>query len=229
MSLQITDLRFERPDAEGAPRVVLDTLTATFEVGTMTALVGPSGVGKSTLLSLLAGLLRPTAGEVLADGAPISRWTAAHRDLWRRDVGLTLQHPHLMPELTVLENVMVPLVPRRLPMKQLRARARAALVEVGAEALEGRSARALSGGEKQRVALARSLISAPRVVLADEPTAHQDDASCARIVGAFAAARDRGAVVVVAAHDPRLVEHPAVDRRLRLAAGRVVEELAEEG
>ncbi|MCB9526066.1 MAG: ATP-binding cassette domain-containing protein [Myxococcales bacterium] len=221
MSLVADGLRFVRKDAAGGERAVLEGIDAAFAPGTLTALVGPSGVGKSTLLHILAGLLRPTEGQVLADDQPVSRWVASHRDRWRQQVGLTLQHPHLLPELTVLENVMVPLVPRGLGRKALRERAHAALAQVGAEPLAGRSARALSGGEQQRVALARALVGAPRFVLADEPTAHQDDAATARVVAALAAARDQGAVVVVAAHDPRLVEAAVVDARLRLVDGRI--------
>jgi ABC-type lipoprotein export system ATPase subunit len=210
-----------RRDSRGEEHPVLDGLDATFGPGMVTVVEGPTGAGKSTLLHVLGGLLRPDQGEVLADGQAVSRFTAAHRDRWRRQVGLVFQTPYLLSGLTVLENVMLPLVPRGLAVGRLRAQALATLEQTAVAHLAGRDPSELSGGERQRVSLARALVGEPRFLLADEPAAHQDPAGLANVSDRLAAAARTGAVVVVASHDPRLASgHPGW-RRLRLEAGRL--------
>ncbi|HRX50559.1 MAG TPA: ATP-binding cassette domain-containing protein [Candidatus Krumholzibacteria bacterium] len=189
-----------------------------FAAGTLTLLTGPTGSGKTTLLHLLAGLLRPTAGEILADGEAVSRWTAAHRDRWRRGVGLLLQHAPLLEDRRADENVLAPLVPLTGPTAPKLAAVAAALAAVDSVDLAARPVRELSGGERQRVALARALAPSPAVLLLDEPTAHQDDARIPALLAAARAARDRGAVVVVASHDPRAMAAAAPDTEIRLGA-----------
>lgn len=206
-----------RRDPHGEERAILDGLDASFGPGTVTVIEGATGAGKSTLLHVLGGLLRPHQGEVLADGQAVSRFTAAHRDRWRQSVGLVFQHPHLLSGLTVLENVMLPLVPRGHPVGDLRQQALAALERTAIGHLAGRDPNDLSGGEQQRVSLARALVSQPRFLLADEPAAHQDRAGLAHVSEQLAAAAATGAVVVVVSHDPRL----AGWRRLRLESGRL--------
>lgn len=200
-------------------RVVLDGIDATFPAGAVSLVTGPTGVGKSTLLHLLGGLMRPTEGTIFAGEAPISRWTAGHRDRWRRRVGVALQDPHLLFGLTALENTLLPLVPRAASLAELRERALEVLGRLGVAHLAGELAGELSGGERQRVCLARSLVGAPDFLLWDEPTAHQDADGVAAIVAALGIERDRGAVVVAAAHDPRLSESPLPDRVLPLQDG----------
>jgi putative ABC transport system ATP-binding protein len=202
-------------------RRVLDGVDASFLPGEVTLIAGPTGSGKSTLLHLLGGLLRPTEGTVFAGDEPVSRWTAGHRDRWRRDVGIALQDPHLLPGLSALENVILPLVPRGATLAELRAAGRGALEAVGAGDLAGSGSGALSGGERQRVGLARALVSRPGYVLVDEPTAHQDPGGVALVVAALEAARARGAVVVASAHDPRLLEAGLGGSLLRLTDGRL--------
>jgi putative ABC transport system ATP-binding protein len=169
--------------------------------------VGPTGSGKSTLLYVLSALLRPSAGEVFATGQPISRWTSTHQDRWRQQVGICFQRFELWPELTALENVMVPLLPRYMSVSALRARARSALERTAAADLAPRPSGELSSGEQQRVALARALVTGPSYLLADEPTAHQDDHGTATVLNALTEEAARGAAVVVTSHDPRLTEH----------------------
>jgi ABC-type lipoprotein export system ATPase subunit len=212
--------RFRR-GVDGTERPVIDGVDADFPAGEISLIVGPTGAGKSTLLHLLAGLLRPTAGEVRADGEPVSRWVTAHRDRWRRRVGVLFQTPSLVPDLTVLENVMLPLIPRGRSLSDIRRRAGGCLERAGMSHLAGQPAAILSGGEGQRAALARALAVDPRFLIADEPTAHQDDEGAAIVMAALRAERDRGAAVVVAGHDHRLLAAGVADRRYRLASGRL--------
>lgn len=220
-ALRCVGARLVRRGPDGAERAVLDGLDVAFAPGRLALVTGPTGAGKSSLLHLLGGLVRPTEGVVWDGDRPVSRWVAAHRDRWRRDVGLALQAPHLLDDLSALENVLLPLVPRGLRVADARTRARAALAELASEALAPARAGVLSGGERQRVALARALVVRPRWLLVDEPTSHQDDASAERVVAALGRARDGGAGVVVTAHDPRLVAASVIDDRWRLDAGRI--------
>ncbi len=202
-------------------RPTLDGLSAAFPPGAICAIQGPTGVGKSTLLHVLASLLRPDEGRVLAEGQPVSSWIAAHRDRWRRQVGLGLQVPVFLEGLTVLENVMAPRIPLERDIRAAVEQAHAALEAAGAAHVADRHPSSISGGERQRVGLARALVGAPRYLLLDEPTAHQDDAGVMRVVDAVQAAARRGAVVVVATHDARL--SGATDLGWRLDDGRLAE------
>lgn len=217
VGLRLEGVSLERPAPGGGTRTVLDGLDATFLPGEVTVVAGPSGCGKTSLLALLAVLLRPTRGTVFASGEPVSRFRAAHRDAFRRQVGLAFQSPRLVAGLTALENVLLPAVPLGVPLVEARQAGLAALDALGAAELAGREVSALSGGERQRVEVARALARAPRHLLLDEPSAHQDPRTLARLVAAVETARERGAVVVVATHDPRLLEALPAARRLRLA------------
>lgn len=198
-----------RPLLGGGERVVLDGVTASMDAGSATVVSGSTGAGKSSLLGLLGGLVRPTSGVVRAGGEPISRWTAPHRDRYRRGVGMLFQEPRLFADMTALENVLVPLLPRAAELSGLaamRRRAGEALERAGALHLGPRVVSTLSGGERQRVSLARALAGRPEVLLLDEPTAHQDDSGARVVLDAAAAALGWGATVVVATHDPRVSE-----------------------
>jgi ABC-type lipoprotein export system ATPase subunit len=219
--LECREVAFAPRDlAEGQPPI-LDGVNASFAKGALTLITGPMGAGKSTLLHIIAGLLRPTRGEVIAGGRPVSRWTAAHRDLWRRSVGIAFQASSLWPELTVLENVILPMVPRDKSLPTIRALGLEALEALGVSDLAGRSARILSGGERQRVAVARALVSRPAFLFVDEPTAHQDDEGVRRVLGAISSATEWTATVVVASHDPRVADAGLFVDRLHLKDGRL--------
>ena len=198
----------------GAAVPVLDGVSWRFESGTFTAVVGRSGSGKTTLLHLLAGLDRPTAGEVVVRGrsiGPMSRSAVA--GLRREHVALVTQEPGLVPHLTARENVELALLVRGLGRGGDEASAALAAVDLDGR-LEHRADR-LSAGERQRVAIARALAARPSILLADEPTARLDQAN-ARGVGELLArlAHETGAAVVCATHDAAVIEQ--VDSELLL-------------
>jgi len=192
----------------GAPYAVLDAMSDRFHGGTLTALVGRSGSGKTTLLHLVAGLDRPTAGEVLVDGHDLGSLDRADvAAVRRRHIGLVTQEPGLVPHLTAYENVELGLHVRGVDGGR-RERTLDALARVGLDHRLHHRADRLSAGERQRVAIARAVAVAPSILLADEPTARLDEAT-ARAVAALLAdlARTTGAAVVCATHDETLIDH----------------------
>ncbi len=210
-NLRCHEVTLVRTDAGRGRRTILDAVSCTFEAGAVGLLTGATGSGKSSLIHLLAGLLRPTSGEVYAGKDAVSRWVAGHRDRWRRDVGVALQAANLVSELSVLENVMLPLIPKLSRLQDARSQAEAALAAFDVDSLSGAAVGALSGGQRQRVGLARAIGGTPKYLLVDEPTAHQDAAGAEVVITQLKAARARGAVVVVSAHDPRLIEAALAD------------------
>jgi ABC-type lipoprotein export system ATPase subunit len=214
-------LTVARRASDGREKVVIDDLSAQFETGQMAVISGATGAGKSTLLHVLAGLLRPVQGEVIADGEAVSRWVSSHRDRWRRRVGIVFQHDRLLGDLSAVENVVLPLIPRGGGLKECRRSALAALSRLSVDPLADKLVRNLSGGERQRVAIARALVARPSFLFADEPTAHQDHKSTEEILKTLAAAAAAGAVVVVTAHDPRILEAGVAGGRFRLVQGRL--------
>jgi ABC-type lipoprotein export system ATPase subunit len=176
--------------------VALEPVDCEICAGDRVALVGPSGSGKSTLVHLMAGLDRPTAGDV--------SWPALGGDR-RSAVGVVFQGPSLLPPLTVLENVALPLV--LAGAGDAEPRARAALERLGLDDLAGKLPEELSGGQSQRVAVARALAGAPRLILADEPTGQLDHASAAAVVDVLlAAAAHANAAILVSTHDPAVAD-----------------------
>ena len=223
-ALVCEDISLLRRGWDGSQRAVLKGVSATFHAGQLTIISGLTGAGKSTLLHILAGLLRPSQGQILADDAPVSRWNTAHRDRWRQKLGIVLQHPRLLNELTALENVLLPIIPRMKSIAGLRQRGYEALERLEISHLAGQTGFALSGGEQQRVAIARAIVSRPEILIADEPTAHQDQDGVATIVRCLAEAKRPDTITVIAAHDPRL-RRPAgfADRQFELTDGRLKE------
>ena len=218
-TLRCAAVDYELPGSGGAPRAVLRGLEVELRSETISIIGGPTGAGKSTLLHLLAGLMRPTAGAVYADGEPVSRWTAGHRDRWRRTVGLAFQWFRGIPELPVLDNAVAPLVPRAKSWPELSAAGRTLLARCGLEQRAELPAGALSGGERQRLELARALAMEPTYLLLDEPTASQDDDGCALVARLIGEEHARGALVVVASHDPRLADQLEQAERYDLVDG----------
>jgi putative ABC transport system ATP-binding protein len=194
----------------------------------LVAVVGPSGSGKTTLLGLLAGLDRPTAGSVRLDGTDLADLDEdARAELRAEKVGFIFQTFHLLPTLTALENVLVPLELRGLREtaagEPIRARAETLLERVGLGERIHHYPTQLSGGEQQRVAVARAFANAPRILFADEPTGNLDTATGGRVIDLLLDMnREAGSTVVLVTHDPALAER--CDRVVRLAGGRVVDD-----
>lgn len=207
----------------GRPLEVLKNVDLEVHEREVVAILGPSGSGKSTLLGLLAGLDEPSTGRVSLDGQDLSLLTEDGRAGFRaRNVGFVFQTFHLLPTLTALENVLVPLelLGRDRPPRY-RARARALLDDVGLGDRIGHYPAQLSGGEQQRVAVARAFAAAPRILFADEPTGDLDADTGARVVGLLEDLNQANrTTLVLVTHDMALAERAG--RVVRLAGGAVV-------
>jgi putative ABC transport system ATP-binding protein len=211
---------------EGRP----DELTAVagvdldVDAGKVTVLEGPSGSGKTTLLSLVGCMARPSSGRIFLDDRELTSLPEAFlADVRRRTFGFVFQHFHLLRGLSALENVMLPAYPLGERRADLVARARATMEQLGIGPRASGRADWLSGGEAQRVAIARALINDPRVIVADEPTAHLDSRASAAFMELVAGLRARGKTVIVASHDPIVTGSPVADRIVSMRDGRVVE------
>lgn len=198
-------------------RPLVDDVEVTFRAGRMTAVSGPSGSGKTTLLSLAGGLLEPAAGAVEYDGRPM--WTGSGDP--RPEVAFVLQVYGLVPILSARENVSVALRARGVRPRDADERAVAALARFAIADLGDRQVEELSGGQMQRVALARAFVVEAQVLLADEPTSELDDGNRSVVLGELRAEARRGAVVVVATHDPAVVD--ACDTHVVVDEGRLVD------
>jgi len=193
--------------------------------GEFAAVMGPSGSGKSTLLHLVGGLDRPSAGDVLVDGKIISQMDDDAVTLFRRkNVGFIFQFFNLLPTLTAIENAALPLVLDGRSEREANARAEALLARVGLAARRDHLPEQLSGGEIQRLAIARALVFDPPILLADEPTGNLDSKTGAAVLETIRAInRDAGSTVVMVTHD-----HDAAarsDRVIHLRDGRLAEEI----
>ena len=198
---------------------VLRDLDIEVAEGEMVAVVGASGVGKSTLLHLLGGLDRPDAGHVRVDGTPLHTLGETGLIEFRNQhVGFVFQFHHLLPEFNAQENVEMPMRIARRPIADARRQARALLERVGLGERLGHRPQMLSGGEQQRVAMARALVMQPRLLLADEPTGDLDEGTADSMHGLLREMhREFGLTAILATHNPRLAEQ--CDRILRLEGG----------
>ena len=187
------------------------------------ALTGPSGSGKSTLMNLLGCLDTPTEGTYTLNGRDVSGMNDNElAQVRNREIGFVFQSFHLLPRMTVLQNVMQPLVYRGMPQDERRARAAEALGKVGLGDRMGHRPNQLSGGQRQRVAIARALVGAPSILLADEPTGNLDTRTSAEIMALFDALHAQGQTVILVTHEPDIAAH--CHRVLRVSDGRIVED-----
>ena len=197
---------------------VLKNISHDFQAGKVHAITGPSGAGKTTLLSLISGLANPTEGMVLVDGTDLSE-----RDRYRfrsHDIGVIFQSFNLLPRLSVIENVMLPLAYTNVPRSQREMRAVHALqaVTLPVDHWDHRISE-LSGGQMQRVAIARALVNDPPIILADEPTGNLDSATGALVMETFHKLQKRGKTIVLITHDPGIAAE--ADRAVTIRDGRI--------
>jgi putative ABC transport system ATP-binding protein len=210
-------------DTGGVKVLALRGVDLAIERGEFVAIMGPSGCGKSTLLNLLAGLDRPTAGEVRLDGERIDQLSESElARLRRRKIGFVFQFFNLLPTLTAVENVELPLLLIGRRRKDARRAADELMSELGVGDKQAAAPVQLSGGQQQRVALARALANTPDIVLGDEPTGNLDSAAAREVLGLLRAARDRGQTLLIVTHDARVAA--AADRVITLRDGLVSDE-----
>ncbi len=196
--------------------IVLNGIDLTVPEGEFVALMGPSGSGKTTLLNLLAGIDRPTSGTVRVAGTDLGTLSEGTLAQWRsRNIGFIFQFYNLIPVLTAIENVELPLLLAKLSRRARRDRAMTALRVVGLSDRSDHYPRQLSGGQEQRVAIARAIVADPKVLVADEPTGDLDARSAEEILGLMEALnRDFHKTIVMVTHDPRASQRAHIQRHL---------------
>ncbi|MCW2917769.1 MAG: transporter ATP-binding protein [Actinomycetia bacterium] len=201
----------------------LDAVSVKVEAGELVAIVGPSGSGKSTMLHLLGTLDRPSSGTVLVEGRDVSRLSDRRLSALRaRRIGFVFQQFHLATGVSALDNVADGLLYGGVPPAQRRRRARLALERVGLGHRLDHRPHQLSGGEKQRVAIARSVVGEPALLLADEPTGALDSASGAGVIGLLRELAESGTTVVVITHDRDIAA--TLPRQVQMRDGRIVQD-----
>jgi putative ABC transport system ATP-binding protein len=220
-AIEVSDLVKTYPLSAGEV-VAIDHLSLDIAQGEFVAVVGRSGSGKTTLLNLLAGIDRPTSGTVHAAGADLGSLSESGLAAWRgRNVGLVFQFFQLLPTLTVIENVMLPMdFARKIPVGERRDRAQHLLERVGIGDQADKLPATLSGGQQQRAAIARALANDPPLLLADEPTGNLDSTTAEAVLKLFADLNTEGRTIVVVTHERDI--RSIVGREVTLVDGRVV-------
>ena len=203
----------------GQGRHILADLTFKVTAGEFVYVAGPSGAGKSTLLKLVGGLEPPSRGSIQVHGHRLDQLSARARPYLRRAVGVILQDTHLLYDRSAIDNVLLPLAVTGLAPSLARARARAALEKVGLSSKENTRPIELSGGEQQRLAIARAIVNRPAILIADEPTASLDIDTARRIMSVFKDFNRVGVTTVIASHDDALMAEYAT-RAFKIEPGK---------
>jgi len=220
-AIQVSEVVKAYPFSAGEV-VAVDHVSLAIAQGEFVAVVGRSGSGKTTLLNLLAGIDRPTSGTVNVAGADLGRLSESGLASWRgHNVGLVFQFFQLLPTLTVVENVMLPMdFAKKIPVGERRDRAQYLLERVGVGDQADKVPAMLSGGQQQRAAIARALANDPPILLADEPTGNLDSATAEAVLDLFADLNAEGRTIVVVTHERDI--RSIVGREVTLMDGRVV-------
>lgn len=209
--------RFGRGDAAVT---AIDDMTFTIAAGEFVAIMGESGAGKSTLLAVMGAMNAPTRGTLTVDGIDVYSLGSEQRADFRREyLGFVFQSFHLIDYLTLEENVMLPLATIRLPLRRKRDLAHQALAAVGLDGKHRRLPHEISGGEKERTAIARAIVNRPPVILADEPTGNLDSRTSREVMGLLRKLKADGTTVVMVTHSPQCAAY--AERVLQVSDGRL--------
>jgi putative ABC transport system ATP-binding protein len=208
---------------QGGQVTAADNVTFTIEAGAFVALTGASGSGKSTMLHMTGAIERPDSGVIISNDTEVTALRGAAQADYRRTVGFVFQRYNLLPGLTALDNVIAPVLPYRTRWDK-RDRARQLLAAVGLAGRERSLPARMSGGEQQRIAIARALINTPALLLADEPTGNLDSANATEILDLLARLRaEHHMTILLASHDPQIAARS--ERLIRLRDGAVIDDI----
>ena len=201
----------------------LDNITLEIREGELVVLKGVSGSGKSTILSLIAGLTKPTMGEVIVDKKRISKLPDNFASDYRQeDIGFIFQKYNLIPTLTVEDNILLPLVPTNPDEVEARGKLDRVMKQFDIAHKKDVVVRNLSGGEQQRVAIARAHINDPKIIVADEPTANLDEKLSLDFIEILRGLKEGGKTIIIATHDPLFFDLDIVDRVLEVKGGKIL-------
>lgn len=215
-------IEFRQVSKQYAPNITaLTDITLSVNKGELVFLAGPSGAGKSTLLKMIAAMERPTEGTVNVSGYDIGRIKASGLPYLRRNLGLIFQQQRLLSDRNVLSNVMLPLIVCGATRADAERRARAALDKVGLLDKAALAPMTLSGGEQQRVSIARAIVNRPQIILADEPTANLDREAANKVLDALKAFHSVGVTCLISTHDEQFLD--TATRVIYLDHGRILE------
>jgi putative ABC transport system ATP-binding protein len=208
---------------QGGQVIAADDVTFTIEAGAFAAITGASGSGKSTLLHMIGALEAPDSGVIISNGTDVTALRGTAQADYRRTVGFVFQRYNLLPALTALDNVIAPVLPYRTGWDK-RERARQLLEAVGLAGRERSLPARMSGGEQQRIAIARALINTPPLLLADEPTGNLDSTTASGILDLLTRLRaDHRITILLASHDPQVAAR--AERLIRLRDGTVIDDI----
>jgi len=203
--------------------VALQDINLKIKEGELVVLKGASGSGKSTILSLIASLSKPSSGEVIVDAKRISKLPDNFASVYRRDnIGFVFQKYNLIPSLSVKENIILPLIPLNPPAKEIQQKLEIVTKMFNISHKEDALVRNLSGGEQQRVAIARANINNPKIIIADEPTANLDEKLSLHFIEILKELKTLKKTIVIATHDPLFFELNFVDRYVDISNGQII-------
>ncbi len=201
----------------------IEGVSLKIQEGELVILKGSSGSGKSTILSLIAALSKPTSGKVIVDKKQISKLNDNFASIYRRDnIGFVFQKYNLIPELSVKENILLPLVPLNLEEKLVEEKLQRVMKQFHIEHKSENLVKNLSGGEQQRTAIARANVNQPKIILADEPTANLDEKLSLHFIEILQELKSEGKTIVVATHDPLFFDLDFIDKTIEMHQGKVI-------